>query len=144
MFLLRTQMDFYQEIRVFLQLSWIGLFATKWPFLILQTADWKALFLLKTNNSQREASLLMLLCLILMVFFQEIHMFLQLSWIGLFGTKCVFLPLQILIGRQYSFQKLTQLSQGNKVLYALSSNIDAFLLCDTCVSIIQLNGSIWN
>jgi hypothetical protein len=32
----------------------------------------------------------MLLLIIQIIFFQEIHVFLQLSWIGLFGTKSVF------------------------------------------------------
>jgi hypothetical protein len=45
---------------------------------------------------------------------------------------------------QYSFQKLTQLSQGNKVLDASPSNIDVFPLIDTCFYTIQLNRPIWN
>jgi hypothetical protein len=36
--------------------------------------------------------------------------------------------------RKYSFQKLDQLSLGNNVLDAPTSNTDGFLLSDTCVS----------
>jgi hypothetical protein len=55
-------------------------------------------------------------------------MFLPLSWIGLFGTKRAFLYLETPTLRKYSFQKLTQFSQGNKVLDASPSNIDDFIL----------------
>jgi hypothetical protein len=37
-----------------------------------------------------------------------------------------FTILKTLIGRQYSFQKLTQFSQGNNVLHAAASNKYAF------------------
>jgi hypothetical protein len=47
--------------------------------------------------------------------------------------------LKTLIHRQYSFQKLTPYSHGNKVLDARTSNIDIFYLWDTCVSTIHLN-----
>jgi hypothetical protein len=43
-------------------------------------------------------------------------------------------PLKTLIGRQYSFQKLSQFSQGNNVLDAPPSNIDGFLARNTCDS----------
>jgi hypothetical protein len=79
-----------------------------------------------------------------MAFFQEIHVFLQLSQIGLFGTKCAFLPLNTPRDRQYSFPHLTQFTQRNKVLDALASNLDGFLSRDTCVSSTQLNRAIWN
>jgi hypothetical protein len=48
-----------------------------------------------------------------------------------------------MIFRKYSFQKLTQFSQGNKVLHDHSSNTDVFLSRDSCVSSNQLNRSIW-
>jgi hypothetical protein len=41
--------------------------------------------------------------------------------------------------RTYSFQKLTQLSKGNNMQGAATSNIDGFLWKDTCVSSTQLN-----
>jgi hypothetical protein len=44
-----------------------------------------------------------------------------------------FSPLKMLISRQYYFQRLTQFSQGNNVLDAPLSNVDGFLLRDTCV-----------
>jgi hypothetical protein len=39
-----------------------------------------------------------------------------------------------MISSKYSFQKLTQLSQGNNVLDAHASNTDGFILRDICVS----------
>jgi hypothetical protein len=41
-----------------------------------------------------------------------------------------FSPLTVVIGRQYSLQKLPQFSQGNNVLDATASNIDVFLFRD--------------
>jgi hypothetical protein len=55
-----------------------------------------------------------------------------------------FSPLKTLMGKQYYYQKLTQFSQGNNVLDAQPSNIEAFLSRDICVSTIQLNRLIWN
>jgi hypothetical protein len=43
---------------------------------------------------------------------------------------------------KYSFQKLTQFSQGNNVLDAAASNIDVILWRDTCVSLTQMNRPI--
>jgi hypothetical protein len=62
-----------------------------------------------------------------MVFLQEISVFLQLSWLEQFGIKWAFLTLKTVICRNYSFQKLIQLSKGNNVLYATASSIHVFL-----------------
>jgi hypothetical protein len=69
--------------------------------------------------------------------------FLQLSGIRLFGSNSEFLPLENLMVRQHSFQKLTQILQGNKVLDSPVSNLDGFLSRDICVSSTQLSGPIW-
>jgi hypothetical protein len=55
-----------------------------------------------------------------------------------------FNPLKILKGRQYSFQKLIQFSQVNRVLDASASKTDGFLSRDKSVSSNQLNPPIWN
>jgi hypothetical protein len=44
-----------------------------------------------------------------------------------------FYPCKTLIGKQYSFQKQTQISQGKNVLDAPASNTDGFLLRDMCL-----------
>jgi hypothetical protein len=46
---------------------------------------------------------------------------------------------KILSCRKYSFQKLTQFSQGNNVLENPASNTDGFLSRHTCISSTQLN-----
>jgi hypothetical protein len=46
----------------------------------------------------------------------------------------VSLPLENLDGRQYSYIKVTQFSQGNNVLDTPASNFDGFLRRDTSVS----------
>jgi hypothetical protein len=48
-----TQMVFFQEIHVFLQLSWIGLFGTTWALLLLENYDLHEVFI-HTHSSDRE------------------------------------------------------------------------------------------
>jgi hypothetical protein len=67
------------------------------------------------------------------VFFREIHVFLQLNWIDLFGTQRDYLHLENRKMQKYAFQKLIQFSQGNTVLDAPTSNADGFVSKDTCV-----------
>jgi hypothetical protein len=54
-----------------------------------------------------------------------------------------FPPLKTLLGRQYSFQKLTQFSQGNNMLDAPPSNLGGFPSKDPCVYSIELNRPMW-
>jgi hypothetical protein len=74
-----------------------------------------------------------------MVFFWEIHVFQQFTWIGLFGTKCAFLPIENPVVQAVFLSKLTQFSLGHNVLYAPLYNIHGFLLRGACVSSTQLN-----
>jgi hypothetical protein len=55
-----------------------------------------------------------------------------------------FSTLKILLCWKYSFQKLTQFSQGNNVLDAPASSSLGFLWELTCVSSTQLIRPIWN
>jgi hypothetical protein len=52
--------------------------------------------------------------------------------------------LKTLSYRKYSFQQLTQFSQGNNILDAPASNTDGFLWRDTCISSSPVNRPIWN
>jgi hypothetical protein len=61
-----------------------------------------------------------------MVSFGETHVFLQLSFIGLFGGNKTNPGLKHLSCRKYSFQKLTEFSQVNKVQDDPDSNIRGF------------------
>jgi hypothetical protein len=77
----------------------------------------------------------MLLLLIQMDFFQAVHVFLQLTQIGLYGVNIHYLHFENDGFLQELFhQKLSQFSHGNNVLDAPASNMDGFLLRDTCVS----------
>jgi hypothetical protein len=201
MFLLLTQMVFFWEIYVFLQLSWIGLFVGNRAYLHLETPKLQEIFLSKltqcslSNNvlvcaasnrnrffgeilvflqlrwigvfwanrySTTLSNLLeedflskrtqisqgtmyyMLLQLTQMVNFWEIPVFLLLSWVGLLGTIWIILHLEIMIWRKYSFETLTQLSQGNNTICAAASNIDGFLWRSTGIFSTELNRPIWS
>jgi hypothetical protein len=55
-----------------------------------------------------------------------------------------FSTLKTLIFRKYNFQKLTQLSKGNKVLDAAPSNIHGCLSREAWDSLTKLNRRFWN
>jgi hypothetical protein len=61
-----------------------------------------------------------------MVLFREIHVFLQFNWIAQFLTKKAYLHIDKPKLLEFSLQKLTQLSQGYKVVDGPASNIDGF------------------
>jgi hypothetical protein len=46
--------------------------------------------------------------------------------------------------RKFSFETLTQLSQGKKVIDGPAAKIDGFLSRDLCVSSTQVNRPAWN
>jgi hypothetical protein len=79
-----------------------------------------------------------------MVFYWGIHVFFPISWIGLSGSHRAHLPLKTMICTYYSFQKVTQLKEGNNVFNAHASNIDGFPLRDICVSSTNLKRPTWN
>jgi hypothetical protein len=56
--LLLTQLVFFWDIHVFLQLSWIGLFVTQWAFLHLKNSDFQEVFIAKTNTFFTENNVL--------------------------------------------------------------------------------------
>jgi hypothetical protein len=72
-----------------------------------------------------------------MVVFGELHVFLQLSEYAYLEQNEPFSTWNTIICRKYSYQKLTQFSQGNHVLDAHASNTDGFLSRDT--SFLQLS-----
>jgi hypothetical protein len=50
--------------------------------------------------------------------------------------------LETMVCRKYSFQRVSEFSQGNNLLEAAASNMDGFLWRDTFVSSSQLNRAI--
>jgi hypothetical protein len=86
----------------------------------------------------------MLLLLTWKIFLIEVHVFLQLSWIGLFETHTSISTFKHLCIRKYSFQDLNKFSQRNRVLYVGVSNIHDFVWRDTCVSSTQQSSPIWS
>jgi hypothetical protein len=128
-----TLMVFFGEMPVFLQLSWIGLFTAKRDKLHLETPKLQEVFLSKTNTFLIGKQCARCSCSNTDSFSREIHVFLHLIWLSIFGKIKPFSSLKILICRKYSFQKLTQFSQGSNVRGDVASNIDGFLWRDTCV-----------
>jgi hypothetical protein len=61
-----------------------------------------------------------------MVIFVEINVFLQLSWIGLYGSNKPHLHLQHLSFRKYSFKNICRFTQGNCMLDNPASKTHGF------------------
>jgi hypothetical protein len=114
----------FGEIHAFLQLSWISHFRLKWAFLHHENNDLQeVLFLSKLTQFSQINNVLTLMLLTQLVFYWEIHVFLLLSWIGLFGANWVMSTLKHINCRKYSFQNINQFSQGNNVLKAADSKV---------------------
>jgi hypothetical protein len=100
-------------------------------------------FLSKLSQFLKRNNVLDSLFLTQMVFFGEIHIFPQVSWIRLFQTETIS-TLKNLTCRKTTFQKLTTFTEGNNVIDTSDSNTDGFLQRYTCVSSTKLNRPIWN
>jgi hypothetical protein len=144
MVLLLIHMVFFQEIHVYFQLIRISLFGIKWTFLHLENLICRKYSFQKLTQFSQGNNVLDSPPSNIHGFFGEIHVVLQLNWIGLFRSKWGILPLKTLIGRKYAFLKFNQFSQGSNVLDIPISKLDGFLSRSTCVSSTQLNRSIWN
>jgi hypothetical protein len=105
----------------------IGLLKKKMTFLRLENSDLQEVFHSKTNSITQGNNVVNAVTSNIQVVFGELHVFLQLNWMGLFGTKWASSTLKTMNHRKYYFPKLTQYSQGNNVLDTAASNIDGFL-----------------
>jgi hypothetical protein len=87
----------------------------------------KAVFLLKTNSILTEKKCARCSCFYLRWFsFKRYMCFLNSAEQSCLEQNVPFLPLKTLIGRQYSFQKLTHFSQVNKVQHASAAKMVFF------------------
>jgi hypothetical protein len=78
------------------------------------------------------------------VFFQEIHVFLQVNSIGLLVTKGAYLHLEKAKLQEVYVPKLTHFSQGTHVLDTAACNTFGLLFSDTCISSTEMNRPISN
>jgi hypothetical protein len=114
-------------------LSWIGVFGTKWVIATLKNLICRKYSLEQLSQfSQGKIVLDATASNTNGLLLRYIYMFHWLRWIRLFVSKTAYLHLEIPSCRKFSFQKLTQFSQGNNVLDVAASNTDAFLWRDTC------------
>jgi hypothetical protein len=134
MFLLLMKKCFFGEIHVFLPLSWIQQYGTKWANLHLENPHLQEVILTKTNQIQTGKQ-----CARCCSFFHR--------WFScrdkyvLQLLECAYLEesdhisnLKNLSCRNYSIQNSTQCSQGNNMLECPDSNTDRFISRDICVS----------
>jgi hypothetical protein len=75
-----------------------------------------------------------------MISFGKLHVFLQPSWIRLFGGNRASLHLETPKLQEVFLSKLTELSQGNNVLHGPALNIDGlFVECVECHMFLQIS-----
>jgi hypothetical protein len=110
MLLLLTQIVVLIELHVFLQLSSIGLFEAKRAYLSLETPKLNEVFLSKLNSVLKAKQCANVAASSKMIFFGEIHVFLQLCFIGLFGANAAYLH-----NENYELQEVF-LSKSNSIL----------------------------
>jgi hypothetical protein len=120
-------MIFFWQIHVLLQLCWAGVFGDNEPCctrksVIGRKCSFEKLTQFSLGNNVLESSA------------NNTDGFVSrgisvssISWICWFVKNEPFWSLKTKICRMYSFQKVTQLSQGNNMLNAAASNIDGFL-----------------
>jgi hypothetical protein len=94
-------------------------------------------------NSHWETMFYMLLLLTQMVFFRKIHVFLQLSWIGLFGSQEACHNLQKPTFQEVVLSKTNWTQTGKHVLHTAASFIHGFCWRDACTSSTELNRTFW-
>jgi hypothetical protein len=126
---------FLQQIHVFFQLNWIGLFGTQWPIFHFETFDLQEVFLSKTNSvlTRKQSTSAPATnidgfpcrdtCVSTTLLNGPICMKMCLSPPWKYDLQKVFLS------------KLCELSQGNNEVYSVVSNLDSFTWRDTCVPI---------
>jgi hypothetical protein len=143
MLLLLTQMIFLER-HEFFQLTWIGLFGTKWVFLHLENPDLQEIFLSKLTQFCQGTNMLDGPASNTYVFLSRDACVSSTQLSSPIRKKRAFSTFNILICRKYSFQKGTQLSHGNNVLDVAASNIHGVIWRGTWVSWTQLNSPTWN
>jgi hypothetical protein len=143
MLLLLTQMVFFLEMHVFLEVSWIGIFGAQRVYLHHENYDWQDVFISKTKSIFTGKPCAGCCTFYYRWFFGEILVFLQLIWIALLGANKAHSTLKHLAFRKYSIQNLTWFSKGNNLLDAPASKLDGFLYRHACVSSTQLSRPIW-
>jgi hypothetical protein len=84
----------------------------------------------------------MILLLTQIVFFREIHVFLQLNSIGLVETNRAYLHVEKAKLQEVSVPKLTHFLQGNHVLDTAACYTDGLPFSDTCISSTEMNRPI--
>jgi hypothetical protein len=86
----------------------------------------------------------MILLLSQIVFFREIHVFLQLNSIGLLETNRAYLHREKAKLQEVYVAKLTHFSQGNHVLDTAAYNTVGLLSSDTWIPSTEMNSPISN
>jgi hypothetical protein len=99
-----------------------------WNTYIAGSSPWKINLILTGNNVLDPPSLTQ------MVVFGAIHVFLQLTWIGLFGRKRAILHLENYDLQDVFLTKISSVLMGKQCSTCSSSNTDCFLWSDKYVS----------
>jgi hypothetical protein len=120
---------------VFFQLGWIGLFGTKWAFLHFENCDLLGVLLSKSNSNVQGNNVLDSAASNIDGIFGEIHVFLQLSWIGELEANRSYVHLETpKLKKVFLSKTRSVVTEKQWCLDDAASNIDDFLWRHTCVS----------
>jgi hypothetical protein len=144
MLMLLTQMVFFLEIHIFLELRWICIFGAKRGYLLHENYDLQDVFISKIKSFFTGNPCARCCTFYYRRYFGEIPVFLPLSWIALLEANRAHSTLKLLTIRKYPFQKLTQFSYRNNMEVAPASKWDGILYRHVYVSSTRLNRPIWN
>jgi hypothetical protein len=139
----KTDGCFLRGIHLFLRFSRTGLFLAKWAFHYLENYDLQEVFLSRSNSILPGYNVLQWHFLTETVFLGEVHVFLQLSWIGLFVVNRAYLHNETKKLSEVFLSKTTQCSQGNNGLCTCFSHIWLSFERYMCLFILS-KMSIWS
>jgi hypothetical protein len=136
-------MVFFEETYVFLQLTWKGLLELTEPISTFKYLSCSTYSFLKLTQFSLGNKVLDGNASNIGVFLRDIHVSIQLIWIGLFGTKWSFLHLETCDLQAVFLSKSNSTLTGKQCARCSCIQHRQFSLRDTCVSSTHLNVLIW-
>jgi hypothetical protein len=121
------------------QVCWIGLLRANTTYFHLETPKFQVVSLSKRSQFSQGKICSMLMLLTQMVFFRELHVFPQLTWLGVFGETWATVHLKN-CNLLEIFTSKQLIWHGKNAITVPASNIYGFPWRDQCVSTSLLNG----
>jgi hypothetical protein len=136
-------MFFFWNTHVFIQLNWVGLFGKKVLFYPLKTLIHRQYSFQKPTWFTQRNNMLHVPASNIDAFLSQIHVFLQVCWMGFFGPKCPFLSLENPNWKAVFLSKTNSILTEKQCARCSTFKRLWFFLTATCAFLIQLNRRSW-